>query len=252
MTSILLVRACLNHSGNKMFPEVNLKIGFLYFVMSFFSICGFVIFLHGLQSMKLANAISLKYTEQVLWIISGIVFMKESVSLYQWKYIFLSVIGILLIMLNTTQESNMNVYCFPILAAIFWTISSQLGKFLVLRKTDIFNHMFLYYAFHLVIIIYLSLYFGIFNQSWGIKHIIAPSYEFLIQAFSMIFFYKAMEHCYISLLAPFIYIKLVIAAAIGFFLFGEQPSYTELVSYVLIMFSGIKLFYNKTAVINLS
>ena len=248
---IVIFRVCIKKASNtkKMFPHISFKIFILYLTMSFFSVCGFVIFLYGLQSMKLANAMSLKYTEQVLWIISGVMLMKEKLSYYQWKYMAISVLGIVFIMLSTKIVSNISTYYFPIFSAVCWTISSQIGKLLVLRKTDILNHLFLYYGFHCVIITYLSLYLGIVDQNWSIKHIYLSSYEFLIQFFAMVFFYKAMQCCYISLLAPFVYIKLVIAAFIGFLLFNEQPNFIEIISYCFIIFAGIKLFNNKNTIV---
>lgn len=217
---------------------------YFYTIMSFFSVLGFATFLYGLNDIMLANAMSLKYIEQILWVLVGVIVLKEKLNLKQVFGILVSFLGIIIVIISNIETDNHIItYAFPVIAAICWTISSNVGKHIVQDQNNILVHMLYYYMFHVLVVLFfaLSLYLLVEIE---IQNINMGSYEFLVHIFSMTFFYKALKIAPISLLAPFIYIKLIVSAIIGYFVFLDHYEPILLFAYSLIMFGGIKILKN--------
>ncbi len=219
---------------------VNQKTFLLYFLMSLFSVLGFVTFLYGLDRMLIANAMSIKYSEQIFWIATGVFVFKEKLTSIQLIGIFISMGGILsVILMSLKSQEDLLTYSFPFFAAICWSISSNIGKYLMKNINNILKHMINYYFFHTIILM-LFLIFIIDGQT--IFKINYGTYEFLFHIISMTFFYKALKISNISLLAPFVYIKLPISALIGYFVFFDVYNVFDLLSYSLIILGGLIIF----------
>ncbi len=220
----------------------------IYSVMSFFSVIGFITFLYSLQDIMLANAMSIKYVEQILWVIIGTTLLGEKLNRKQAFGIFISITGVgIVIFIHLESADKTITYFLPGAAAICWTISSNIGKHLISSKIDILTHMICYYLFHVLILLCLLFLFVLFSDTkveylW----INLLSYEFLIHILSMIFFYKALKITPMSLLAPFIYIKLIISALLGHFVFLDTYSLLEVFAYFLIIFGGFKVLCTLT------
>lgn len=218
----------------------------LYLTMSIFSSIGFLVFLYGLKSMLITNAISLKYLEQILWVIVGTFILKENLTYIQLKGILISCIGIILIIVDSLhKDQSFYTYCFPLLAALCWTISSSIGKYIVSNKLKIINHMIHYYTFHtLVLIVFTISVFTIKDVNFFELKINLGSYEFLVHILSMSCFYLAMKITNMSLLAPFVYIKLIFSFIIGILFFSETYNILNLCAYILIISGGLKILTN--------
>ena len=219
------------------------KFGF-YIAMSFFSVFGFITFLYGLKDIMIANAMSIKYVEQILWVLVGCILLKEKLNSNQISGILVSILGVVIVIVSNVKASgDIITYVLPIMAAVCWTISSNFGKYLVKDQQSILIHMLYYYIFHIIILILLLF---ILNSYFLVKieviNINLGSYEFIIHILSMTFFYKALKIAPISLLAPFIYIKLIVSALLGYFVFLDDYELLELFAYILIMLGGIKVF----------
>ncbi|BBB57712.1 membrane protein (plasmid) [Candidatus Megaera polyxenophila] len=218
--------------------SANLKI---YAVMSFFSVVGFIIFLYGLQDMMIANAMSIKYIEQILWVIVGVILLNERLSSKQVLGILVSISGVGIIIISHLEVIDKIItYFLPVFAAICWTISSNLGKHLIKNEKNILVHMVYYYIFHVLILCFLFVIFILYsNINIEEVHINLGSYEFLIHILSMTFFYKALKVAPISLLAPFVYVKLIVSALLGYFIFLDIYNSLELFAYILIIYGGL-------------
>lgn len=212
-----------------------------YIAMSFFSVLGFITFLYGLKDIMIANAMSIKYVEQILWVLVGCILLKEKLNSNQISGILVSILGVVIIIISNVKASgDIITYILPIMAAICWTISSNFGKYLVKDQQSILIHMLYYYIFHILILL-LFILNSYFLVKIEVININLGSYEFIIHILSMTFFYKALKIAPISLLAPFIYIKLIVSALLGYFVFLDNYELLELFAYILIMLGGIKV-----------
>ena len=247
---LLIVYSCIKYLINKNINtkaissiKIDLSKLLIYVAMSFFSVGGFITFLYGLKDMVIANAMSIKYVEQMLWVLVGVIVLNEKLDSKQVTGILVSILGVVIIIIsNVKANTDVIIYILPIIAAICWTISSNLGKQLIKDQPSVLIHMVYYYLFHIIILLLLLVVFNLyFRGKAGVINISLGSYEFIIHILSMTFFYKALKLSPISLLAPFIYIKLVVAALLGYFIFSDDYDILELFSYTLIIFGGIKV-----------
>lgn len=215
----------------------------LYFIMCFFSAVGFLSFIYALKLIIFGDAMALKYLEQILWIIIGVVFLKEKITRFQLYGILLSISGICMIIYNEIQNGgDVLICCLPLFSALCWAISSSIGKRLVVNCKNMLRHMTLYYACHSLILIgFLLLLFFIQGNHFYYD---SQSNAFLLQIASMFCFYKAMNLCQISLLAPFVYTKIIISSSIGLIFFNENYELINLIAYLLIILGGITIFFS--------
>lgn len=242
---LLLIIAVFLHYKSPLKLRINWPISKIYLTLSFFSVMGFVIFLYSLKNSMIANAMSLKYTEQLYWVAIGIFVFKEKLSFNQLIGITLSFLGVILLILVEIEKSNtINTYIFPLVAAGFWAISSNIGKYIMNNVNNIIIHMIYYYFFHLIILLLIILLQMFLVQVYINPKIIFGSYEFLFQMLSMLFFYKSLKLSPISILAPFIYIKIILSVLIGYLFLENIYSFLQIVSYILFILGGLKLFYN--------
>ncbi len=215
-----------------------------YIAMCLFSVLGFVTFLYGLKDIMMANAMSIKYIEQALWVLVGVMILKETLTRQQIAGILISISGIAFIISSKVKTNgDFLTYVLPLIAAVCWTISSNIGKYIVKDQPDILLHMIYYYFFHIVVLILLSALLICFINRPESINIKLGSYEFVFHILSMTFFYKALRISMISLLAPFIYIKLLVSALLGHFIFLDEYELLELFAYMLIVFGGIKVLH---------
>lgn len=225
--------------------DINRSYTYHYFIMSLFSVAGFIIFLYGLNNIIIANAMSLKYIEQILWVIVGTTILKERLTVNQVIGIMFSFLGIFIIIISSINSNeNIYIHLLPVVAAICWTISSNFGKYIVQKQTNIIIHMIRYYMFHLIVITLFVLFVYYLIPIDTVIRIYWKSYEFIIHIFSMLFFYQALKITPISLLAPFVYIKLIISAIIGYIIFLDRYELLLLLAYTLILLGGIQTLVN--------
>ena len=156
-----------------------------------------------------------------------------------------SFLGIFIIIISSINSNeNIYIHLLPVVAAICWTISSNFGKYIVQKQTNIIIHMIRYYMFHLIVITLFVLFVYYLIPIDTVIRIYWKSYEFIIHIFSMLFFYQALKITPISLLAPFVYIKLIISAIIGYIIFLDRYELLLLLAYTLILLGGIQTLVN--------
>ena len=233
----------LTHPFHILTTNLNKHTSILYLTMSIFSAAGFIIFLYGLNNMIIANAISLKYIEQMVWVLIGAFILKEKITLTQLQGILISLCGIILVIVdNIHTDKNFLAYYFPIIAASCWAISSSVGKHIVSNNLNLMNHMIYYYGFHLIALVILAILISFLeNIEFSELNINMGSYEFIIHILSMSCFYMAMQKSPMSLLAPFVYIKLIFSFILGYFIFSETYNILNLFGYILIISGGLRI-----------
>ena len=88
-------------------------------------------------------------------------------------------------------------------------------------------------------LLWVSLAVGFFWRPLDLEHLGVFAVMGLLGATAHLFIVKALEAAEASLLAPFNYTKLIWAAAIGYVVFAETPSFSTIAGSVVIVASGL-------------
>ena len=243
----------------------NLK---LHFYRGIFSTAGSLTLMHSLNYLKLVDITVLTHLEQVLWLIIGAVFFSEKLSFSKIAAIIFGFAGGFFITRPETAHNLIfidkievpefnNAYIFIAATICFWSINSSLVKvlgnrqasnkaqlFYVMLFSSIFSCIAAFTQFewqtstpnhYIPKIIILPLHIQI--EELQVAYIAFAALLYLIHSVA---FFKAMKHGEMTVIAPFVYFKLLFAALFGYFVFGEAPATSlSYIGYLLIVLAGI-------------
>ena len=242
----------------------------LHILRAFFSMGGSLAFLYGISHMDMVDAMSIKYLEQVLVLILGIVLFKESISKSKLVAIFVSFFGAIVVVypelisfdgllpsINTQALGNANKYYVFILIAIFlWASNNAAIK--ILGKTEKSKVQVFY-----VMLFSFMWGFPVAGCNWevielGIKvptSVIAweqhglnwSHFPYLLLMAGCYFIhsithFKALQYAEMSVAAPVEYTKMVFLGIMGYFILGETVDHSSsYIGYALIITAGLVL-----------
>ena len=241
----------------------------LHIIRGIFSAGGSLFFMYSLSYVRVVDAVAVGFLEQVFWVIASILLFKEKVNLYKIIAIVVSFTGALLVIYPNVIKShypfidisdiviNYNIYyIYTILAVLCWTcntiIIKKLGR-VVKNETQAFYGL-LFSSITAFIIIFVNWkcfykksqcsFFQLSNDLFIELNSINNIYFFAIIVFYITHtcaIFKAMKKTEMSVLAPYVYFKLIFAAVTGYVMLGETPNHFSYIGYGLIVCSGIIL-----------
>ena len=258
--------------GLKAIKTPNLK---LHFYRSIFSTTGSLTLMHALNYLKLIDITVLTHLEQMLWLIIGALFFHEELNIYKIMAIVFGFCGGFLIVRpelvhNLFSGDNIGIpefnkaYIYIAATIICWSVNSTLVKVLGYRKASnkaqlfyvmffasLFSYMVAFVEWHSVILLDFNIYlpikiyspFCVTIKLWQIGAIAAAALFYLIHNVA---FFNAMRHGEMTVIAPFVYFKLIFAGLLGYLFFAEVPKMTvSYLGYLLIVSAGILLVCNQ-------
>lgn len=258
--------------GIKAIQTPNLK---LHFYRSIFSTTGSLTLMHSLNYLKLIDITVLTHLEQMLWLIIGTLFFHEKLNYYKVAAILFGFAGGFLIVRpelihniffgNQIEIPEFNqAYIFIAITILCWSINSTLVKVLGHRKASnkaqlfyvmlfasLFSYIVAFIDWNLIdyfgFIIYvpgqLHFPFCLGIETWQIIGIAASALFYLIHNVA---FFNAMKYGEMTVIAPFVYFKLVFAGILGYIIFGEAPKMTiSYIGYSFIVIAGLLLIWSQ-------
>ena len=258
--------------GMKAIKTPNLK---LHFYRSIFSTAGSLTLMYALNYLKLIDITVLTHLEQMLWLIIGALFFHEQLNIYKVIAIMLGFCGGFLIIRpelihNLVAGDEINIsefnkaYIYIAATIICWSINSTLVKVLGHRKASnkaqlfyvmffasLFSYIVAFVKWHAVNLFGYRIYlpvslcspFCITMELWQIVAIAAAALFYLIHNIA---FFNAMKYGEMTVIAPFVYFKLIFAGLLGYLFFAEVPKMTaSYFGYALIVSAGILLIWNQ-------
>lgn len=239
----------------------------IHAVRAIFSTLGSLCMFYSLKFIPLADVTAITKMEQIVLLIIGILYFKESITKTKVGVILLSFFGAMMIIrpdlfsLGAPIEFKgfNSYYIFVFLALFFWSINSTIVK--VLGKTEKTKvQLFYVLLFSSILAFPVSFmqwhthasYMGIDFRypthmlewdSFGLRldHI---KYILLLAACyfgHVVGNFKAFKHAELSVVVPLDYSRLVFGGLFGVFLFNEVPSDAAIVGYCLIIAGGLTL-----------
>lgn len=238
----------------------------IHAVRAIFSTLGSLCMFYSLKYLPLGDVTAITKMEQVVLLMIGIIYFKESITKTKIIVILMSFLGAIMIIRPDLFTSNSaefkgfnSYYLFVFLALFFWSINSTiikvLGKtektkvqlFYVLLFSSIisfpvsFMHWETYVSYMLIDFRYPT--HMLEWDSFGLKsdHI---KYIVLLAACyfgHVVGNFKAFKHAELSVVVPLDYSRLVIGGLFGLYIFGELPPQIAIGGYCLIIAGGLTL-----------
>lgn len=264
---ILALPWCLSSGLNGLKTEkMNLHV-----FRAFFSTMGSLCMFYSLKYIALGDVTAVTKLEQIVLLIIGILYFKEKITKTKIGVIITSFLGAVMIIRPDLFQPNVEIqstgfnkyYVFVFLAIVFWSINSTVIK--VLGKTEK-TKVQLFYVMLFSCIIAFPVSFMHWQAAYTIygidikypTHFIdfaktGLEYHHLKYILILAVCYighvvgnfKAFKHAELSFVIPLEYTRLVFAGAFGVIFFNEIPSEYSLYGYVLIICSGLYLFFSE-------
>jgi len=200
----------------------------------------------GLSYLPLANNIAIFFVEPLLLMLMSAWFLGEKVGRHQYGAVIVGLIGALIV-IRPNWEAYGWVTVLPLLAAFFYAahmatlrhLSGHIDGLASQFWSGVFACLFLALAM-------------LFGEHWNIEQLqwhsnVSEHWAILLLmgvlsalAFGLI--NAAFKRAPASLLAPFQYLEIISATALGYLLFGDYPDAITWLGTAIILGSGLYLF----------
>jgi len=206
-------------------------------------------FFFGLQHLPLADAIAIFFVEPMMLTLISALFLGESIGWHRQVAVLFGFLGAMMIIKPGTSSFTIASF-FPLCAALFF--SSYLAVTKAVANVD--HPMTMQFASGLAATILLGIALGIASH-WPLS-LFAPSSPTaiewawlaaigLIAAVGHLLVVMGFNRAPASLLAPFGYIEIIAATALGWLIFGDWPDILAWLGIVTIISSGAYMFYRE-------
>jgi drug/metabolite transporter (DMT)-like permease len=195
---------------------------------------GTVAFVAGVQTVDFADAIAILYAYPFLLVLLAVFFLGEKVQWTVWVGVIGGFFGVLLVMRPEFRNINLGtLYVF--LSALIVSIQMALN-----RKLGTLSHPLITSLWGAVIATcVLSLFLPFYWQSVSTDLLWLIGLMIICGAASQVLVVYSFSKATASTLAPFTYIEIVAAVAIGYFMFGSLPVWASWIGIFLITVSGL-------------
>ncbi|PVE25103.1 EamA family transporter [Microvirga sp. KLBC 81] len=212
----------------------------LQILRSFGMIGSTLLFTQGLRYLPVAESTAIHFISPVLIMALSILFLRESVGWRRWTAALVGLVGVLVIIRPGTDAFQVAAL-FPLLGAASWAAGA-----VVTRKMSGGEHPLTTLAYSAVggcLILSLSLPFNWVTPS-GSEMGFALLMGVLF-AIGQWFVVLAYRHGNASVIAPFSYVQLIWAGALGYLVFGALPDGSTIVGACIIAASGLYTAYRE-------
>ncbi|MFT7058309.1 MAG: drug/metabolite transporter (DMT)-like permease [Pseudorhodobacter sp.] len=202
----------------------------------------------GLGYLPLPEVTAISYAAPILVVIFAAMFLGEQVRLFRISAVVLGLIGVLIVLsprLTVTSGSGQEAEAFGAMlvlgAAVFAALAQVFIRKLVMQEST--AAIVFYFFVTASILSLITLPFG-----W----VIPTSTEFglmilvgVIGGFGQIFLTSSYREADASVIAPFEYVSILFALAIGYWVFDEVPSVTMLAGAGLVVTAGVLIIWRE-------
>lgn len=212
----------------------------------------------ALLLLPLADATAISYAAPLFTVVLAALILKENVRIYRWTAVGIGFVGVLIMLTPhwTTATAapalagDMRVLgaCFGLLGAVcsgFATIETR-------RLTDRFSTASIVTYFMLIttIIGFLTIVGGWIDDDYAWKMPDLKDGALLVTmgimgGIGQIMMTESFRHADASIIAPFDYVSMIWAIAVGWFLFGELPATAVLIGSCIVVGAGIFVIWRE-------
>lgn len=204
----------------------------------------------ALTRLPLPEAVTLNYAQPLLVVVFSAIFMGEVIRVFRWSAVAVGLVGVLIISwpnltLFTSAEGMSNDQALGVAAALAAAAISAVAMLLVRRLVALERTATIVLWFSVTASL-----FALATIPFGWVSLTPLQVVFLIGAgisggLGQMLMTESYRHAQMSTIAPFEYTSMILAIAIGFFVFGDLPTIHMLVGGVLVVGAGIFIIWRE-------
>ena len=202
----------------------------------------------ALSKLPLPESVTLNYATPLMIVVVGAIFLHETVRVYRWSAVVVGLIGVVIIawprltLLSTgvSSEAAIGIGA-SLLGSFFAAIAMLLVRQLVQRERS--TTIVIYFLISSAIIAALTLPFA-----WVTPTPLQAVYLVgagIAGGIAQILLTESYRHGEMSVIAPFEYSSLIFSVLIGYFFFGDVPTWFMLVGGLIVVGSGLFIIYRE-------
>ncbi|MGB3386924.1 MAG: DMT family transporter [Pseudaminobacter sp.] len=204
----------------------------------------------ALTRLPLPEAITLNYAQPLLVVVFSAIFLGETVRIFRWSAVVIGLIGVFIISwpkltLLDGDAAIGNVQAIGVIAALAAAAVSAVAAILVrsLVHTERTGTIVLWFSLTATIVALVTYPFG-----WA--SLTVAQATFLICAglcggLGQLLMTEAYRHAQLSTVAPFEYTSMILAIAVGYFVFADIPTIHMLVGGLIVVGAGIFIIWRE-------
>ena len=204
-------------------------------------------FFIAVRYMPLADSIAIFFVEPIILTILSVLFLGEVVRLRRVTAIIIGFIGAVIII--RPQFSDVGLIAFlPLITA------ASFATYMVITRyfSEKISPVQMQFQMAIIIVPILSIFVLLFPNIGGLEMTAPNFYEWqllialgLVATGGHLLLVFAASKVQANLLAPFQYVEIIGATFLGFVVFGDVPTVHTLIGIILIVFSGLYLWYRE-------
>ncbi|AKI01183.1 putative permease [Hoeflea sp. IMCC20628] len=205
---------------------------------------------YGIMRLPLPDAIAIGYAMPLLTVVFAAVFLGETVRIFRWSAVAVGLGGVLIItwprlsLFGDSFGSSEAQGALAVLAsAAFGATAMILVRKLVLTEKT--PTIVLYFSLTATLLSLASLPFGWVVPDWQTLGLLALAG--FCGGIGQILLTQSYRHAEVSTIAPFEYTSIVLGILIGYFIFGDVPTWTMLIGTAIVVGAGVSVILREHA-----
>ncbi|MEM5473405.1 DMT family transporter [Hoeflea sp. AS60] len=197
---------------------------------------------YGIMRLPLPDAIAIGYATPLLTVVFAALFLGEKVRIFRWSAVAVGLGGVMIITWPRLSLFGEGFGSSEALGAAAVLVSATLGAtaMILVRKlvlTEKTPTIVLYFSLTATVLSLASLPFGWIMPDWQTLGLMALAG--FCGGLGQILLTQSYRHADVSTIAPFEYTSIVLGILIGYFIFGDAPTWTMLTGTAIVVGAGI-------------
>lgn len=197
---------------------------------------------YGIMRLPLPDAIAIGYAMPLLTVVFAALFLGEKVRIFRWSAVAVGLGGVLVISWPRLSLFGEGFGSGEAQGAIAVLCSAALGAtaMILVRKlvlTERTPTIVLYFSLTATVLSLVSLPFGWIVPDWPTLGLMALAG--FCGGLGQILLTQSYRHAEVSTIAPFEYTSIVLGIVIGFFVFGDIPTWSMLLGTTIVIGAGL-------------
>lgn len=196
---------------------------------------------YGLATVPTAEATALSFTAAIFSALAAFVFLGEKMRLRRWVAIFGGFIGVVVVLQPNSENFNPNMF-FILLSCVFWGVSVTIVK--SLTRTDSSTSIVAWMAILLTV---MSLPPALLFWQWpDPPDLLLLGVMGMLGTLGHLWMAKALSLADTTAVMSIDFMRLIWAALIGVFFFGDDFDASTLVGAIIIFSSGLYIIFRES------
>lgn len=196
---------------------------------------------YGLATVPTAEATALSFTAAIFSALAAFVFLREKMRLRRWLAILGGFIGVLVVLQPNSENFNPNML-FILISCIFWGLSVTIVKFLT--RTDSSTSIVAWMA---ILLTTMSFPPALLYWQWpATTDLLLLGAMGVLGTMGHLWMAKALSLADTTAVMSIDFMRLIWAALIGFFFFGDVFQINTWVGAVIIFASGLYIIFRES------